>query len=195
MKPEILNEKSIVWRPVPGYEDLYQVNEEGLVMSLHKRNYGIILKSRIDRAGYQTVRLSKAGVTKTHFLHRITATAFVSNPEGKDEVNHKNGVKVDCRAVNLEWVSHSFNMIHAYQNNLIKSRSKPVVNSANGKVFSSLKEAAGYYGVNIKTLRNQVNGNRRSGLTSLRYVTNMTPIPIFQNPSHSSSGLRPREMQ
>lgn len=46
------------------------------------------------------------------------AKEFVPNPENKKYVNHKNGFKDDNRAINLEWVTFSENMIHGFENGL-----------------------------------------------------------------------------
>ena len=47
-------------------------------------------------------------------LHILVATAFCSHPEGKNIVNHKRGKKHDCRASQLEWVTQSENIQHAW---------------------------------------------------------------------------------
>ena len=67
---------------------------------------------KTDRNGYPSVTLYIRGVQFPRLVHRLVAKAFLPNPEGKGEVNHKNGIKYDSRAVNLEWVSRGENQIH-----------------------------------------------------------------------------------
>ena len=54
-------------------------------------------------------------------VHRLMAEIFIANPEGKPEVDHINGNKLDCRIENLRWVTHAENMKHAAELGLLKS--------------------------------------------------------------------------
>lgn len=153
-------------RDVRGYEELYRVCSDGKIIS---KTDGKLLHSRIDRGGYETVRLRKEGKISTHFVHRLVAGAFLDNPESKREVNHINGNKLDNRLENLEWVTHAENVQHAYNNGLIsKTTSMQVIDICSGRLFSSVKEAADNNLIPYSTCKNYLNGNRKNP-TCLRY--------------------------
>lgn len=98
------------WKPVKGYEGLYEVSDLGNVRSLPRRAGTFHIKGRTlkqfkSRNGYLLVCLSKEGIQKTIGAHRLVAEAFVKNPEHKKTVNHINEDKTDNRACNLEWLT------------------------------------------------------------------------------------------
>ena len=92
----------------------YYVDNQGRVFGTRKRVYG----SLTSRGYLQTTGKFK----RKHLMHRIIATAWIPNPENKPEINHKNGIKTDNRIENLEWVTTSENMRHAYHTHLRQSR-------------------------------------------------------------------------
>lgn len=112
------------WKPVLGYEDLYEVSNLGRVRSLdrvecvpdkngvyHERiRKGRVLKPNYDgRGNYLHVSLRRSGSGISRNVHRMVAQAFVPNPDGYKEVNHKDEDKTNNRADNLEWCSHLYN--------------------------------------------------------------------------------------
>jgi Mn-dependent DtxR family transcriptional regulator len=117
------------WRPVLGYEGLYEVSNYGEVKSLtRKRSCGKgfyyqeerILKQTFTTTGYKKVELSKDGKRKSLKVHRLVAIAFIPNPFNKEEVNHIDGDKINNNVNNLEWVTSSENSIHAIKTGLKK---------------------------------------------------------------------------
>lgn len=79
------------------------------------KNY-LIKKLRLDsdKNGYSIVSFYVNGKCIRKKAHRIVALAFVPNPENKPEVNHKNGIRSDNNASNLEWLTHKENMQHSF---------------------------------------------------------------------------------
>ena len=98
----------------------YYITDDGQV--LHKRTNGYRkVICGIGRDGYNKVGLFKNGVRTFYRVHRLVAECYIENPNNYKQVNHINGIKTDNRVSNLEWVSQSQNMIHAYQTGLIPS--------------------------------------------------------------------------
>lgn len=97
----------------------YYITDNGDVYSRQtKRNpNGRIkkLKPYSDRIGYLKVHLQNEFGKKIKLVHRLVAEAFIPNPNGLLQVNHKNGIKTDNNVKNLEWCSASENITHAYR--------------------------------------------------------------------------------
>lgn len=68
--------------------------------------------------GYMVVYLRQNGKNLRRYVHRLVATEFIDNPEGKPEVNHKDGDKTNNRVCNLEWVTREENIQHAEEHGL-----------------------------------------------------------------------------
>ncbi|MDE9447635.1 NUMOD4 motif-containing HNH endonuclease [Xenorhabdus bovienii] len=91
--------------------------------SVHSKNIkGRILKPRIRKDGYFTVNFSANGEVTQFAVHRLIALAFIENTDRLPFVNHKNGIKTDNCANNLEWVTHRQNIHHAIALGLMNAR-------------------------------------------------------------------------
>ena len=94
-----------IWKPINGYEVLYEVSNYGRVRSLNYfcRGKHEILKLSAKPNTYLKVALRKDGKVKYYRVHRLVADAFLPNPLNLPQVNHKDGNKHNNRPENLEW--------------------------------------------------------------------------------------------
>ncbi|WP_410973951.1 NUMOD4 domain-containing protein [Bacillus pacificus] len=123
--------KKEIWKSLEGIIEggqSYQVSNFGTVKSIdritphgHNRR-GKILKPTSNKDGYKLVILCNEGKTKSYTVHRLVALAFIENPEGKEQINHINGLKDDNKVENLEWVTQSENQKHAFGKGLNKAK-------------------------------------------------------------------------
>lgn len=192
MQLEVENlDESEEWRPIAGYEGEYDVSNYGRVRSrgfVQEAVDGrrILMKPRLltqqkTKDGYMRVEISRQGKQKRFAVHRLVASAFIPNPDGKPQVNHIDSNRSNNRVENLEWVTASENSIHGYKYGLfnpdptkmINAKKKPVIRS-DGKVFSSVVDAARDAGLSGSGLQWHMNHGTRVKKNGLfyRYVEN-----------------------
>ena len=92
---------------------IYMISTFGRVkrMPSKYRRREIFLKP--SRGRYLRVTFDSYGRRKTFLVHRLVATAFISNPLNKPVVNHKDGVNYNNFVDNLEWSTSRENNIHS----------------------------------------------------------------------------------
>ena len=76
------------------------------------------MKPEFDDNGYKTIKLRLPNLYKRYKVHRLVALTYLENKLNKKTVNHINGIKTDNRLINLEWMTHSENCLHAFRTGL-----------------------------------------------------------------------------
>ena len=145
----------VVRKPVRGYEGLYVVDQFGRVFGVDRtttvldngRIYekpiaGKQMKQSVHTAGYKTVTLTKDGKTKTCYVHRIVAKAFIENPDNLPMVNHKDEDKTNNFVENLEWCTASYNRTYgkAVERHAKTIRGKKHTEEHKRKIAESMKK-------------------------------------------------------
>ena len=133
-----------LWKPILGFENLYEVSNLGRVRSLDRiTESGQLRKGRIRKGfcfinDYKVVKLYYNGKTFNKSMHRLLAQAFVPNPKPEiyDTVNHIDGNRRNNNLENLEWCTQKQNIQHAWETGLIPS----TINSGESNVHSKLTE-------------------------------------------------------
>lgn len=140
------------WKTIAGYEGLYEVSDQGRVKSLKYGKEKILKPGKIS-SGYLIVNLCKDGKVKHTLVHRIVAETFIPNPNNLDTVNHKDEVKTNNVAGNLEWMSLKDNLNYGTHNKRVGEAFSKQVNmfdKSTGELlatFPSLREAKRVTGI------------------------------------------------
>lgn len=102
------------WKPIPGFEGLYDVSDRGRVRSYYKphhRGYMValtpqrIISPKPTTSGYlcYELRLGKEGVRKN--ANRLVACAFLGDRGHGWVAHHINRNRADNRLANLQWLT------------------------------------------------------------------------------------------
>ena len=147
IKLEEIENKVIIWYEIAEELHLnkYLVSKCGKIYS--KRFKKVI--SYVLKSGYLVAVLySNSGKIKNIFAHKVVATTFIPNPDGKPTVDHINQVRSDNNVDNLRWANSKEQAANRkYVNNVGKARlvDQFEVNNTYIKTWSSLKEVKLFY--------------------------------------------------
>lgn len=98
------NDSSEQWKPVPGYEGIYEVSDHGRVARLKANTTPFLLKPSETQYGYARVTLSKQGVGNQFMIHRLVLLAFVGPcPNGMEACHFPDQNRKNNNLKNLRW--------------------------------------------------------------------------------------------
>lgn len=150
---KIKNTEGETWKPVVGYEGLYEISNKGRVKSLPRNTLPREMFPKLHKGhgGYVTVVLFKDGHHVRHSVHVLVMESFANyyNPSKNREIqiDHLNGVRDDNRLENLEIVTASENVKRTF----IRGRKAPYMRKVicldTNDIFESVTEAAESVGV------------------------------------------------
>ena len=163
-----------IWKPVVGYEQLYQVSNKGRVKSLPRKvkrgNHYLKVEEKILKpckinSGRLTVRLCSGGKSAVFLVHRLVATAFIPNLNNLPQINHIDGNPLNNNLENLEWCNQSWQEIHKLYNlkvtnSSLISQPRPVVCVETNLSYHSLGEACRSTGIPLHILFNRLKSGK-----------------------------------
>ena len=164
--------KGEIWHKCEVPYTRYEVSNLGRMRNAHT---GQVLRLRKGRKGYFDVLLQYKGQEKRFYVHKLVATAFVEGWREGLEVNHKNGIKTDNRAENLEWVTHSQNHQHARDVLLLEVKPVALLDERGHLqyVFNSASACSKTMGGNV---RNHIRLKSRYHSYRPRYIS----VPMYR---------------
>lgn len=147
----------------------YKISNYGRIISYVIHKNGKLMGRPKDENGYYRNCFISIYGKKLFLIHRLVAMAFIKNPDGKQQVNHKDGNKINNYYKNLEWATQTENMRHAFKNKLFKDRSGE--NSKTAKLNWKI----------VKKIRNSSLSN-----SQLSIIYNVTPTAIQSVRTHKN---------
>ncbi len=154
-----------IWKTVPMYSR-YEASSNGVIRRKRKKRILPTYENKTSKGTYKTVSLvDDHGKRRTQFVHRLTCLAFHGVPPEypKIDTNHKDGDKHNNREDNLEWLTRSKNVKHAYETGLNKHSVKiGMLDQQTGEVkqFLSYIEVERFFGLKKSEGRNLVRNHK-----------------------------------
>lgn len=163
-------ESEELWRAIPGYEGIYEASNLGRIRTAEGKTTKStrcskrvwkqrIMKPKVERwangRSDERIELWKDGEHRTWLVARLIALAWCDGYKEGYTVNHIDGNSMNNAASNLEWVTITDNIRHAFKNRLIKTGVPCTIVAQNGDrfEFESLSEASRYLGRNSGYIR------------------------------------------
>lgn len=171
-----------LWKPVIGFEGLYEVSNKGNVRSIqfHGKSRIRLMSQYSRKYGYRVVKLRnwQSGKVLVAQVHRLVAEAFIPNPKNKPQVDHIDTIPWNNSVENLRWCTSLENQrnpitIQRLRTNMMEMNTQSIGPKAsaakkrkkvscNGVIYSSLTDASKATGICISTVYrwcgNQTNG-------------------------------------
>jgi len=108
-----------IWKPIAGYEGLYEVSDDGLIRTFDRwvpfKNSKTFKRGRIRKPtpthnGYLHLSLTKDGKPHTVRVHRVVLETFVGPCPNGMVARHLDGDRKNNRLSNLEWSTQKENL-------------------------------------------------------------------------------------
>lgn len=140
------------WLPCDDEDILnYEVSSEGRIRN---SKTGRILKTNVNNNGYEIVSINR----HTKRIHKLVADTFIDGEHSGLDILHKDGNRLNNRADNLEYKTHSEIMKRTYENGREQThRMRAIRCIETGEEYRSIKECSEVTGLNRSSISKCVN--------------------------------------
>lgn len=116
MSEPIVTECAEQWKPVVGWENVYEVSDLGRVRRVapgRRTKPGYVRRPTLNRYGYMQIELCADGRPQLCTVHSLVCAAFLGPRPKGTQINHRNSNRADNRLANLEYVTQAENVRHS----------------------------------------------------------------------------------
>lgn len=131
-----------MWKEIPGYEGLYEINEYGEVRSM-KTGKIKVTRQPDEYYMYPYIILYKDAKQKKFGIHQLVARTFIPNPDNLPVVMHKDNNKLNPHVDNLKYGTVIENVHDAINDGLVKRKNYEQYQIYNGH-NNVMQECNGY---------------------------------------------------
>lgn len=147
-------------KDISGFESHYAITDDGQVWSYKSNKF---LKPTLTAQGRLRVGLIKDGVRQTYLIHRLVGEAFLPNPLGLPQLNHKDEDPTNNRVSNLEWCDNKYNCNYGTRTQRsANGHKKPIYCVELDRVFASAADAARELNIDNSTLAKVCKGKKNT---------------------------------
>jgi len=138
-----------IWKPIKGYEKIYEISNLGNVKSLAAKGSGkfkvdTVMKPFNNGRGYMYYSLNNGIKVKNFSGHRLVVEAFIEPNSDLPDINHKDGNKKNNVLANLERCNKKMNMVHASLTGLLKCGEESHLSKITESDIVKIKKLWGY---------------------------------------------------
>ena len=164
-----------IWKPINGYEGLYEVSNLGNVRSLGRtiicgskmlKLTGKTMKLGRTKYGYLQCGLSKNGEQKRYYVHRLVWEAFNGPVPDGLQINHISEEKTENRLENLNLMTPKENSNWGTKTKrIIEKRSKKIYQYDGDElvgIWQNAEIAANFLGIQRRHICSCCNGKRKT---------------------------------
>lgn len=181
----LYKDESIVWKPVLGHEDLYEVSNTGLLRSTDFKHHLSEVAQHLSYGhSVASLWIPAKRVRKVVQMDEIVATAFCTKPLCKCVVRHIDGNVLNNKAENLEWIPYieeegiEWRPVKDYEGLYEVSNTGKVRNAVTKRELVAKLDKYGYRHLGLRAL-----GRKRKWITVHRLVA----IAFIPNPDNKES--------